>query len=220
METGRRSRCFEYLASEVRVGDVIFTDYPVSVFQSALDDDTDGSIGPDVFQRFLVKIDYWRLMMSLEARPEGDPGASDEPVDWAGGLTPGFYRVFRFGDRLAIPTSINGTRAKLFLIDSGGPLHMIDTETAKEFTEPGDTGRIKVKGVQGIVNRTSWAGLASLAFAGFRLDRPEVMAISLEKMSDSLGTGIAGAVNLPIQGDQTVTLDYRSGSIRIENKKP
>src|SRR5262249_17465670 len=38
-----------YLASEVRAGDVVFADYPISVFRSAQSADFDGLIGADVF---------------------------------------------------------------------------------------------------------------------------------------------------------------------------
>ena len=70
---GKAQASLGYMASEVRAGDVIFADYPISVFRSAQNADHDGLIGADVFQRFLVKIDFPQLTMSLAARPEGDP---------------------------------------------------------------------------------------------------------------------------------------------------
>ncbi len=93
-----------YLASEIRAGDLAFADYPVSVYRSAADSNWDGLMGPDVFRRFLIRIDYWRQMVSLKARPEGDPDDAGEPVDWTGPPEPDLLSVFsRFGDRLAVP---------------------------------------------------------------------------------------------------------------------
>lgn len=52
---------FSYLASEVRIGPVVFADHPVSVFRAAKDSDIEGLIGADVFQRFIVNLDFPRL---------------------------------------------------------------------------------------------------------------------------------------------------------------
>ena len=75
-----------YLASEVRIGDLIFADYPVSVF--AQNPNFDGRIGADVFGQFLLKLDFVHLAASLEARPGGEPelflvdsGSLDNVID-------------------------------------------------------------------------------------------------------------------------------------------
>jgi tetratricopeptide (TPR) repeat protein len=209
-----------YLASEARAGEVVFADYPISVFRAAQNADYDGLIGADVFQRFLVKVDFPRLMMSLEARPEGDPEASDEPVDWAGKPAPGFDRVFRFGDHMTIPTFVNGGRATLFLIDSGAMSNLVDTETAKEFTKVSEDPRMTVRGVQGAVNKASRTDRISLVFGGFRQEAPQLTAISLEKMGDSFGVGFGGILGLPVLGNLAVTIDYRSGTIKFDYKRP
>ncbi len=42
------------------------------------------------------------------------------------------------------------------------------------------------------------------------------MTISLEKISDSLGVGFGGTLNIPMPVDLSVTYDYRAGRIKIE----
>ena len=107
-------------------------------------------------------------------------------------------------------------RVRLFLIDSGGEYQIIDTGTAKEFTEVDESPRYKIEGLQGVVRDTSWANIASPAFAGLKLHHPHVLAVSLDKLSDSLGVGLGGALNMPVSGNMTLTIDYRAGAIRIE----
>jgi tetratricopeptide (TPR) repeat protein len=213
-----------YLASEVRAGDVAFADYPVSVFRNAQSADFDGLIGADVFARFLVKIDFPKMELSLEPRPRNaEIGDGTGLVD-AGNPAPGFSRVYRFGDHLAVPTTIEGGRpgvhSALFLLDSGSSANLIDTETAKESTSVSSDSRITVKGIQGNVEKTSLATQVSLIFAGFRHDNPGLVAISLEKMGDSMGVGFGGILGMPVLANLSVTIDYREGTVKMEYKKP
>jgi tetratricopeptide (TPR) repeat protein len=217
------SSVISYLASEVRAGDVVFADYPVSVFRSAQSADFDGLIGADVFARFLVKIDFPKMELSLEPRPRSAEINDGGPVD-AGNPAPGFSRVYRFGDHLAVPTTIEGGRpgvhSALFLLDSGSSANLIDTETAKESSSVSSNSRITVKGIQGNVEKTSLATEVSLIFAGFRHENPGLVAISLEKMSDSMGVGFGGILGMPVLANLTVTIDYREGTVKMEYKKP
>jgi len=80
---------------------------------------------------------------------QSDSEESDEPVDYKSKPEPGFYRVFRFGNHLAVPTYINGGRPVLFLVDSGSTDNIIDTEIAKEFTKVSNDRFTTVKGIQG-----------------------------------------------------------------------
>jgi|SRR5665213_2022026 len=108
---GKPLSAVSYLASEIRMGDVVFADYPISVFRSAQSADFDGLIGADVFARLLVKIDFPNAELALETRAAISPDGPDdsEPVN-ANEPAPGFFRVLRFGDHLAIPTKLEGGR--------------------------------------------------------------------------------------------------------------
>src|SRR5208282_3104870 len=66
-----------HIAPEVRIGDVVFADYPISAFRSAKSSDFDGLIGADVFQRFLISIDFPAQEMDLEPRPASNSADSD-----------------------------------------------------------------------------------------------------------------------------------------------
>ena len=109
----RSQDSFHYVAPEIQVGDIVFADYPISVFKSAKASDFDGLIGADVFQRFIVSIDFPGLELSLDPRPKTEVSPGEDPED-ANPLAPGFQRALRFGNHLTVPTSVNQHPARLF----------------------------------------------------------------------------------------------------------
>ena len=210
---------FEYLAAEVRIGDVAFADYPVAVFRGAQSPDFDGLIGADVFRQFVIGVDFSGLELSLEARP-GAPADQDQPADAADTVPAGFFRVLRFGNHLALPTSANGEAPVIFLIDSGATHNLIDVTVARKASKIYRDERSVVKGVQGKVAEVNRANDISLAFAGFRQSNPDLLAIDLTKMSDDMGAGFAGILGMPVLSQMKLTIDYREGAIRMEPQQP
>lgn len=206
-----------YVASEIRAGDVAFADFPISVFRSAKSVDYDGLVGADVFRRFLVTIDFPHSEMLLDPRPTGDI-TTDGPVDYDK-RAPGFYRAFRFGSHLVLPTLINQKGETLFMIDSGSSANLIDTDTARKFTGVYRDDRTIVRGVQGKVNQTSRAEQISLVFAGFRQENPNLVSISLENASDSFGVGLGGILGMPVLWQLRMTVDYVDGTVKLERGK-
>lgn len=213
----RPQASYRYIASQVRIGDTAFADYPISVFRAAQSADFDGLIGADVFRAFIVTLDFPKLELWLDPRPDGPHPASDQPADAGSAPGAGFQRVFRFGDHLVIPTFINKGRSSLFLIDSGSSANMIDTAIARESSGLYSDGRTTVTGVQGKVNDIHRADRVSLTFAGFRQENPSLIAISLEKMSDSMGVAFGGILGMPVLSQLAFTIDYQEGTVRFEH---
>jgi hypothetical protein len=208
---------YEYLASQVRVGDVTFSNYPVAVFKSAKSQDFDGLIGADVFSLFLVKIDFPKLRLFLEPRAVDPRTLPNEPTDAPATPAAGFHRAFRFGNHLAVTTFINGGEPSLFLIDSGSTYNLVDTATAHEYSKVDRAGNLTVQGIQGKVDQTSMADRVSLVFAGFRQENPKLIAISLEKTSDGMGVALGGILGWQVLGQLAVTIDYHEGTVRLEH---
>ncbi len=208
---------YRHIASQIQIGSIVFADYPVSVFRSAKSSDFDGLIGADLFKVFLVTIDFPKMELSLQPRPSG-PRSPDGPVD-ASLPADGFHRVFRFGDHLAVPTSINDGRSTLFLIDSGASTNLIGTEIGRESSSVYQDGTARVVGVQGKVDQTSRADRVSLVFAGFRQNNSSLVAISLEKMSDSMGVAFGGILGMPVLRQFALTIDYHEGTVHFEYRK-
>ncbi len=206
-----------YLAQEVQMGDVKFANYPISVFRTAKSADYDGLIGADVFRRFVVTIDFPRLELLLAPRPV-DATPSDEPRD-AAPAAAGFHRAVRFGNHLTVYTFINDGPATLFLIDSGASSNLIDTEIGRRSVKVHRQDDVHLTGVQGKVKQTSYSDHAKIVFAGFRQDNPSLWAISLEKVSDSLGAALGGILGMPVLRQMKLTIDYHEGTVRFEYVK-
>jgi hypothetical protein len=209
-----------HIASEVRIGDVVFADYPISAFRSAKSSDFDGLIGADVFKRFVVSIDFPEQEITLEPRPASNSPDSDGPTDASTTVPSGFQRVFRFGDHLAVPTSINGGKSSLFLIDSGSSSNLADDTIARDSSKVYRDDSVRVRGIQGEVKQTSMADHVSLVFAGFRQDNSTLVAISLEAMSDGMGVAFGGILGMPVLRQMVLTVDYQEGIVRFEYKRP
>ena len=189
---------YRYLASEVRIGDLVFADYAVSVFKSAQSADYDGLIGADVFAPFLVVIDFPQHELLLEPRSGGLPPDDDQPVDSTYPVPAAAYRAFRFGDHLALPTVVNGGKSTLFMVDSGSSANLLDIGVGREYSSVYRDDHTVVSGIQGKAKQASRANRVSLVFAGFRQDNPSLVAIDLERMSDSFGVAFGGILGLPV----------------------
>lgn len=210
---------YGYFASEIRIGELVLADHPITAFKSARSADFDGLIGADVFRAFVVTIDFPRLELILNPRPGGIPSDDDEPIDATLPLAAGTYRVFRFGNHLALPTSINSGKPTLFLVDSGSSTNLIDTAIGSEFAKVHRDDLAAVRGIQGKTKQASRADRVSLSFAGYRQMNPDLVAISLERMSDSFGVAFGGILGMPVLMHLKMTVDYEQGTIRLESRK-
>lgn len=209
---------YRHLAAEIRMGDVAFADYPISAFRSARTSDFDGLIGADVFRQFIVSIDFPDKSITLEPRASG-LAESDGPIDAATAVPSGFQRVFRFGNHLAIPVSMNEGKSNLFLIDSGSSSNLVDETIVRDASKVYREDHIRVRGIQGEVKKTSMADNVTLAFAGFRQSNASVIAISLESLSDGMGITFGGILGMPVLRQMALTLDYQEGIARFEYKR-
>ncbi len=205
-----------YLASTLQIGELRYSNFVVSAFRSARDSDIDGLIGADVFERFLVTIDFPHMQLLLDPYPDR-PGPGDEPED-AGPVPAGFSRVIRFGTHLTLHTLINENAKRLFLIDSGSSSNLIDSELAAKVTKIHADPNTTVKGIQGRVKDVQRARKISLLFAGFHQDNPDLIAVDLNKQGDGLGAAIGGIIGMPVLWNLKVTIDYRAGAIRLVMK--
>jgi tetratricopeptide (TPR) repeat protein len=211
---------FRYLAAEISAGKVVFERYPISAFKSAKDQDADGLIGADVFSRFLVAIDFESLEMTLTPRATQPGDSGDDHSDDADTMPAGFHRVYRFGNHLAVPTTINEKETKLFLIDSGSTVNIIDEQVARDVTKVHKDSGSALRGIQGKVDGVSRADDVMLVFAGFRQMNPDLMTINLESMSDSMGVGFGGILGMPVLANLKLSIDYANGAVKMDYLHP
>lgn len=217
MGDAKARESYGYLAREVRVGDLAWSNYPVHVFDTARDPDRDGIIGPDVFARFLTELDFPRMTMRLIPRAVGPPGENG-PQDSANPPA-GFHNIYRLGHMLLIPVFVNDGPRRLFLLDSGASQNVIDTDTAAAETKVYGDSTVEVRGVQGKVEKVSRADHIRLTFAGMRQENPGLLAVSLRRMSDHTGIEESGILGMPVLRQLKVTIDYADAAVKLDYER-
>ena len=90
------------------------------------------------------------------------------------------------------------------------------TASAREFTGVHRDDRTGVRGLQGKVDGVSRPDKITLVFGAFRQDKSDLIAISLEKPSDSIGIALTGVLGMPVLWQLRMTIDYRAGAVRFE----
>jgi tetratricopeptide (TPR) repeat protein len=208
---------YALLAKEVRIGEMQLVNVPIAAFSGASSGVGDGLIGADIFREFLVGIDFVHGQIVLDPFPERPP---DHPGDAPDAIPQGFTRAVRLGNHLSLPTSVNDRNGYLFLIDSGSSANLIDANVARENSKTYGDDYTRLQGIQGAVNRVSRAASATLVFAGFRQDNPDLIAFDMNKLSDEMGMRESGILGMPVLRQMKLTLNYIEGSVRLEHVKP
>jgi Flp pilus assembly protein TadD len=206
---------FGYLASEIRIGDLIFADCPIGVYRGAGYGIYDGSIGMDLFRRFMVSIDLTAPNLSLVARPEG-AGEQQDPTDAGDVIPAGFVRLLRFGSDVALPTSVNDHPPAIFLLEMGSNTIVIDSAFARRLSLFYRDERARVRGAQGQIPNIYRAKDMTLTFAGFRHRNVSLFGLDFYNTRERDGVELAGSLGMPVLYELKLTIDYREGIIRME----
>ena len=209
-------------AERVQVGEVELHNCLVHVSDRSNLVGEAGLIGPDVFSKFLVTLDFAGRKVRLNPLPKReDEAGEDEFYDRV--IPPeqkDFTPVFRAGSYLFIPTRVGKGPPTLFLIDTGATFNMISHALARTVTKVNKDSDIEVRGVSGKVKQVYTADRVFLQFGRFRQENQDVTAFDLSSISKSSGMEISGTLGLPLLSLFTLTIDYRNGLINFEYKPP
>ena len=207
-------------AERIRVGDVEFHNCVVHVSDRAFSADSEGLIGPNLFERFLVTLDFRKRELRLEPLP-GPAWDGREPFDrYKGPELVGFSQVFRFGHELLIKTLVGESESGLFLLDTGSSESLISPAVARNVAKVRGTGRFVMKGVSGKVQNLQSANEVTLAFAGYRQMIRDLLSVDFSGISRDAGTEVAGILGLPVLILFDLTIDYRDGAVKFVYDPP
>ncbi len=240
-DKGERSG-YTALAEHIRIGGLEFQDCLVVVTDKSFGDQ-DGLIGADVFRRYLIELDFYGLTMKLSAlpkRPEQSEaeasldteGEGMSPEDTAGAqgvekplripqdryIAPemkDWTKIFRFGHMLLIPTLVNDSKSRLFLIDSGSARNIISTRTAQEVTNVSSNDRMHVSGLSGSVAKVYSADSVTLQFAPFKQKNQQAITLDLSNLSKHVGTEMSGIIGFSTLRLLKAKIDYRDGLVEF-----
>lgn len=230
-----------HLAS-VKIGGIEFTNCPVEILEKWSVLDSDGLIGGDVFHESLLTLDFPKHELRIAPLPERpgekkvaasdavgddqeepahDPYIAPEMVKW--------MRIYRSGHELLMPTDIvdskrakdeSAWKDKLFLLDTGADDNLISATAAKEVTKVSRDYDNGIRGISGEVDKVYEAGKFTLAFAGLRLNSPNMTAIDLTKISHDSGVEVSGLIGAPALFQLAMNIDYRDNLVMFEYTPP
>jgi Tfp pilus assembly protein PilF/predicted aspartyl protease len=213
----------------IQVAGLEFHDCYIKVYGRRSVQGDDGLIGTNIFSHFLVDLDFPEQKMKLSALPP-EPSAPPTPtapvklqpdqIDvsalhdrYVAPEMQSYTPVYRFGHMLLIPTSVNDSPAKLFLIDTGGWDNMVAPQFARETSRVHQAGDITVTGLSGEVKKVYTVDHAKIRFASFQQDRENLIAVDLSPISNDVGAEISGTLGFAMLSMLDMRIDYRDGLV-------
>jgi tetratricopeptide (TPR) repeat protein len=217
------------VADSIRIGDLELQGCHVEVLDRNSVSDEDGLIGGDLFSHFLVSINFPDRKFDLTPLP-AMPAPSDAETAlrkkypdterfhdrYIAPEMKNYSSVYRFGHMLLIPTRINDSRAKLFLIDTGAFTDTISPAAAKEFTKVRGEDQLNLTGLNGAVNKVFTADDIKLTFSHFRQPARDMVAFDTSKISNDAGAEVSGMLGFAMLFQMSLKIDYRDGLVDFE----
>jgi predicted aspartyl protease len=144
-----------------------------------------------------------------KAAPRGprDRYVAPEMNDWA--------RVYRIGHNLLIPASLNSTKQKMFVLDTGSFSTTISPEAAREVTKVHSGSNVRVQGLSGSVDKVYTAENITFQFANVSQKVQDVVAFATPSVNKSLNMEVAGFIGYTALAQMTIGIDYRDGLMKF-----
>lgn len=214
------------IANSIKIGTLEFQGCIVEVSDKTSVADEDGIIGADVFNAFLVDIDFPNYKFHLTPLPPMPLPSDNEKALVAKYPKIGRFRdrvippefkdftpIYRFNHMLLIPTRINDLPSKFFLIDTGAFSDTISPQAAREATKVRSDSNIKVKGLNGAVKNVFTADELTLTFSHFRQPAKDMIAFDTTGLSNSAGVEVSGFLGFAMLYQMDLKIDYRDGLV-------
>jgi len=201
---------YEAWVDQINIGDLEFHDCFVHVIPGAVAD-TDGVIGTDVFEKFLVTLDFPARKLRLDPLPEAPAAAEDGASLSRDPRSP--IQVYAFGHLLLLPTEVDTKQSGLFVLDSGGNISTVSPELAKRISQMRALNT-PVHGTSGVVNSAQIADDVGLRF-GNVLRKERIITVDMRSVSKDLGTEISGQLGFSTLERMRITINYRDGLVEF-----
>jgi Aspartyl protease len=127
-----------------------------------------------------------------------------------------FTRMFRVAHYLLIPTMVNQSPPRLFLLDTGAFNNTMASDAARELMHLDEAGDMHVRGLSGNVKKVYTASTATLAFSHFRQQNLDLVAFDLSRISRSAGLDVSGTLGFGMLRMLDIFIDYRDGLVNFK----
>jgi hypothetical protein len=124
-------------------------------------------------------------------------------------------KVFRFGHLMLVPTSVNASSAKLFIIDTGAFDNILSLREGLQLGRVNPEDRYHVSGISGEVNKV-YSAKATLRFGHVQQESMDVVTFDLSASSRDTGTEVSGLLGFALLRLLELKLDYRDGLADFE----
>jgi tetratricopeptide (TPR) repeat protein len=200
---------YQAWVDKVVVGDLQFHDCFVHVVPQ-LAVDVDGLVGTDIFEKFMVALDFPARKLHL--------GLLHATVDSESAPLESFSPAYSFGHILLVPAKASEKASGLFVLDSGSNVSTISNELGLGLSQMRPLN-VHSSGVGGGANSAFIADGVKLQFAGTRRNDQRLITIDLHTVSKNLGTELSGQIGFATLENSKLTIDYRDGLVKIEERR-
>ena len=125
-------------------------------------------------------------------------------------------QVFRFGNIFLVPTSVNGSKPLLFVLDTGSPNNVLSVRAGQLIGKVRSEDRMRVTGMSGNAKQVYTSDKASLRFGHFEQPNNYAITLDLSAMNRQNGTEVSGFLGFQLLQLLEVKLDYRDGLVDFE----
>ncbi len=207
-------------ANSISIGPLQFQNVPMTVVDQQFPQDIDGLIGLNVFDRFLVSLDIQGGTIDLAPLPDLPDSYKDPDGSWDRYVAPemkNYDPVLHLSAHLLVPTRVDGGSPGLFFLDTGAFDSQVDAnDVARDKLTPAPN--LAVRGISGRVNDVYVANNVRLEFGHFAQENTHIVAINMDKLSESEGIGLRGILGFPLLSQFRISIDYRDGLVYFDYK--
>jgi predicted aspartyl protease len=128
-----------------------------------------------------------------------------------------YVAIYRIGHDLIIPASLNASKIRLFILDTGAWTTVISPPAAREVTKVHtDDSGMEVRGVSGKVEKVYSADNVTFRFANLSQKVDRVVALDTSRISKDLGLEVSGFIGATTLELVTMHIDYRDGLVKFD----
>ncbi len=203
--------------AKINIGNLEFHDCLVRVSSQNDIVDESGLIGANVFDKFLVTLDFkdWRMLLAPLPKNANASGPDDDPQDrYIAPEMAGYTKVWQFGHHLVIPVVVSDRAVGSFILDTGAGINSVTPRLARQVTKLSYEGA-RMKGISGSVKEVLNGDKAILQFAKMRVRSDDIPVFDFGN-PDSEGTEISGLIGIRTLTQMKMTIDYRDGLVNLE----
>jgi predicted aspartyl protease len=203
---------------KINIGSIEFHNCLVVVSSKSSVADEAGLLGPDVFEKFLITLDFKEWRMLLAPLPKNASASGDERFQdrYIAPEMQSFTKFYAFGHDIVVPVVVNDKAVGNFILDTGADLNALSPQFAAQVTKASADDDYRISGVSGKTQTVLTGKKAVLQFAKMRIESHDLPVFNIDTISNSEGTEIAGFIGIRTLVQMKMTIDYRDGLVNLE----